>query len=114
MCRVLSVAVSGYYAWCKRAPSQHHRDDARLAQHVQKAFEANRQVYGSPRIHMELKDQAIHCARKRVARLLQELGLSAQRPKHRTITTKSEKGARGAQKTCCSATSALISLITNG
>ncbi len=94
MCHVLSVAVSGYYAWLKRAPSQHSRDDARLAQQVQRAFEANRQVYGSPRIHAELQEQGLHCARKRVARLMQELRLSARRPRHRTITTKSEKGAQ--------------------
>jgi putative transposase len=34
------------------------------------------------------------CARKRVARLMREQGLFAQRPRHRTITTKSEPGAQ--------------------
>lgn len=97
MCRVFEVSSSGYYAWCKRLPSQHSRDDAQLAQAVQKAFQANRQVYGSPRIHMELKAQGMCCARKRVARLMRELGLTARRPSHRTITTKSEKGARVAE-----------------
>ena len=33
------------------------------------------------------------CARKRVARLMCEQGLCAQLPRHRTVTTKSEKGA---------------------
>ena len=97
MCRVLEVSSSGYYAWCKRLPSQHSRDDAQLAQAIQKAFQSNRQVYGSPRIHAELKDQGKHCARKRVARLMHELGLTARRPSHRTITTKSEKGVRVAE-----------------
>lgn len=93
MCRVLEVSSSGYSAWCQRLPSQHSRDDAQLAQAVQKAFQANRQVYGSPRIHADLKDQGKRCARKRGARLMRELGLTARRPTHRTITTKSEKGA---------------------
>lgn len=97
MCRVLEVSPSGYYAWCKRPSSQHSRDDAQLAQAVHKAFQANRQVYGSPRIHAELKEQGKRCARKRVARLMRELGLTARRPSHRTITTKSEKGARVAE-----------------
>ena len=93
MCHVLEVSVSGYYAWYKREPSQHSREDAALAAKVETAFENNRRVYGSPRIHAELHAQGILCGQKRVARLMRELGISAQRPKHRTITTHSEKGA---------------------
>lgn len=63
MCRVLEVSVSGYHAWRKRAPSQHSREDAQLAEQVKVAFQANRRVYGSPRVHAELHAQGIHCAR---------------------------------------------------
>lgn len=93
MCRVLEVSVSGYYAWHKREPSLHSREDAELANKIKGAFQSNRCVYGSPRIHAELHAQGIHCARKRVARLMQELELAAKRPRHRTVTTKSEEGA---------------------
>jgi len=58
------------------------------------AFQTNRQVYGSPRIHAELRGQGRRCGRKRIARLMRELQLSAQLPRHRTMTTKSEKGVR--------------------
>ena len=64
MCGVLEVAVSGFYAWRKRKPSHHSREDAKLAQQVKAAFQANRQVYGSPRIHAELKALGVTCARK--------------------------------------------------
>ena len=94
MCSVLEVSVSGYYAWCQRTPSQHSREDAQLAEKVKTAFQTNRRVYGSPRVHAGLRAQGIHCARKRVARLMREQGLFAQRPRHRTITTKSEPGAQ--------------------
>jgi transposase-like protein len=70
MCRVLAVSVSGYYAWWKRPPSQHSREDAQLAEQVKTVFQTNRRVYGSPRVHAELQAQGMHCARKRVARLL--------------------------------------------
>ncbi len=44
MCRVLEVSVSGYYAWVKRPPSQHSREDAHLAEQVKTVFQANRRV----------------------------------------------------------------------
>ncbi len=94
MCRVLEVSVSGYYAWCKRPPSQHSREDAHLAEQVKTAFQANRGVYGSPRVHAELQAQDIHCGRKRVARLMREQGLAARKAAHRTITTHSDPAAQ--------------------
>src|SRR5260370_25915965 len=96
MGRVLDVSVSGYSAWRKRAPSEHSRQDGQLVEKVKAAFQANRCVYGSPRVHAELHAQGIPCARKRVARLMREQGLFAQRPRHRTVTTKSEPGAQAA------------------
>lgn len=93
MCHVLEVSVSGYSAWHNREPSQHSREDAALAAKVETAFEHHRRVYGSPRIHAELQAQGIPCGQKRVARLMRELGISAQLPKHRTVTTHREKGA---------------------
>lgn len=51
MCQVLEVSVSGYYAWRTREPSQHSREDAELAEQITAAFQRNRCVYGSPRIH---------------------------------------------------------------
>jgi len=97
MCHILEVSMSGYYAWCKRLPSKHSREDAQVADEVQGAFHANRCVYGSPRIHAELRAQGRRCGRKRIARLMRERQLSAHLPRHRTITTKSEKGARVAE-----------------
>jgi putative transposase len=94
MCDALEVSVSGFYAWRKREPSQHCREDAKLAEQINVTFQANRGVYGSPRVHADLHARGIACARKRVARLMGELGLSAQHSRHRTVTTKSEKGAQ--------------------
>lgn len=93
MCDALEVSVSGYYAWRKRAPSQHSREDAELVEKIKEAFQDNHRVYGSPRIHAELCGQGIHCAQKRVARLMHEQELVAKRPRHHTVTTKSEAGA---------------------
>src|SRR5437763_4115729 len=57
-------------------------------------FLEHRQVYGSPRIHALLKARGIRCSRKRVVRLMQQLGLSAQPRRSRKPTTKSDPRAR--------------------
>jgi putative transposase len=94
MCRVLEISVSGFYAWRKRPLCARKREDGELAKRLQAAFEQNRQVYGSPRLHAELRAQGIRCGRKRVVRLMQELSISARRPIQRVVTTQSEKNAR--------------------
>jgi putative transposase len=94
LCETLGVSLSGYYGWKKRPMSQHQREDQQLAEHIHAVYHACRQVYGSPRMHAELRDQGIPCSRKRVARLMRERGLTARRRYHRTITTRSEPGAR--------------------
>ena len=94
LCETLGVSLSGYYGWKKRPMSQHQREDNQLAEHIYAVYHACRQVYGSPRIHAELRDQGIPCSRKRVARLMRERGLTACRRHHRTTTTHSEPGAR--------------------
>lgn len=93
MCQALEVSVSGYYAWRNREPSQHSREDAQLTEKVKTIFHDHRDVYGSPRVHAELRAQGYHCARKRVARLMQKQELIAKRSKHRTRTTQSQEGA---------------------
>ena len=64
MCRVLQVSVSGYYAWLKRAPSRRSQKDARLSERIVRIYHANRQVYGSPRIHAVLHARSAKLAGK--------------------------------------------------
>jgi putative transposase len=59
MCSVLEVSENGYYNWRKRGKSQRKRDDEQLASCIEDAYHTNRGVYGSPRIHAELKAQGI-------------------------------------------------------
>ena len=94
LCQTLDVSVSGYYAWCQRQGSEHQREDARLSAAIQQIFLEHRQVYGSPRIHAVLTARGVHCSRKRVVRLMQQLGISAQVKRSRKPTTKSDPRAR--------------------
>ncbi len=86
LCEALEVSMRGDYEWRKRPISQHAQSDAELAEQIPAAYVANRQVYGSPRLHVELAEQGIRCSRKRVARLRRERGLTARRARHRTPT----------------------------
>lgn len=94
LCETLEVSVSGYYDWRKRPMSEHIRSDAELAESLEAAYHAHRGRYGSPRLYVELCEEGIRCSRKRVARLMRALGLSARRVRHRTRTTWSDPAAR--------------------
>ena len=89
MCHVLEVSENGYYNWRKRGKSQRKQDDEQLTERIKDAYDDNRGVYGSPRIHAELKEQGIHCGRKRIARLMREKCISAGRKRQKARTTDS-------------------------
>jgi putative transposase len=61
-----------------------------VGERITRIYHANRQVYGSPRLHAVLRAEGKPCGKKRVARLMRELGLSAKPRKHRTRTTDSQ------------------------
>jgi putative transposase len=71
---------------------QRKREDAQRSAHIQHLFVARRGVYGSPRIHAELKEQGWRCSRKRIARLMLENGMSAKRKRRHPVTTRSNPG----------------------
>jgi putative transposase len=90
LCRVLEVSRSGYYAWCARKPSARDLGDERLRPKVVEAFKIGRGTYGSPRVRDELVDQGFEIGRKRVARLMRELGLQGVSPRKFRVTTDSD------------------------
>ena len=91
MCRLLGVSPSGYYACRTREPSARSKRDAQLKARIQAIHSWSRGTYGAPRIHAELADEGTHVGRKRVARLLRELGLAgvSRRKRHAHDTPRS-------------------------
>jgi transposase InsO family protein len=90
LCGGLGVSVSGYYAWRGRLPSQRQQQDIHLLTPIRAVYQAGRGLYGSPRVHAALRQQGVHCSRKRVARLMRQAGIaSRRRPKRRVHTTDS-------------------------
>ena len=62
MCGVLGLAVSGYYAWLRRSPSRRSQENTVLGERIVRLYHANRQVYGSPRIHAALRARSASIA----------------------------------------------------
>ena len=92
LCRVLEVSTAGFYAWCGRGPSARAQQDATLRVAVRAVHVENRETYGSPRIHAELRTNERPLGRKRVARLMREEGLFPRRKRRFRTTTDSKHG----------------------
>lgn len=81
LCAALEVTRSGYHAWRNASPSARQSADRVLTEHLTANHVLHRQRYGAPRHHRELRQQGIHCSRKRVARLLRQAGLRGLCPR---------------------------------
>lgn len=89
LCDALSLGRSTYYGWRERPPSRRCVEDAMLTRLIRQIHRESRGTYGSPRIHLELREEG-HCvARKRVARLMRENGLRTRHFKRYKHTTHS-------------------------
>jgi putative transposase len=95
MCRVLGVSRSGFHAWARRKPSARGLKDARLTERIRAIHRENRRIYGSPRIHAELRlADGISVGRKRVERLMRRAGITGMVRKKRGRTTIRVPGVR--------------------
>ena len=77
LCRVLEVAVSGYYDWLTQPISDHAQEDARLLRLIRASFIASHGIYGAPRVFLDLREAGETCSKHRVARLMRENNLRA-------------------------------------
>ena len=90
MCNVLDVSRSGYYSWLNRPESLRKKQNGKLAAQIKVIHGQKRKIYGSPRIHRELKDKGISCSRNRVARIMKQEGIRAIVPRKFKATTDSK------------------------
>ena len=78
MCRLHGVTRSGFYAWCKRQPSQRQREDEELMVRVRQIHADSRGFYGSPRVVGQLRLEGHVVSRRRVARLMRAASLQGR------------------------------------
>ena len=89
MCRILQISRSSYYEWLKRNESRHASKDRELKEKIRAIFKKYKKRFGSPRIHGELHDLGIRCSKKRVERLMREMGIKARHKRQFKVTTHS-------------------------
>jgi len=72
LCRVIGVSVSGFHAWLHAIPAVQDRAEAEadLRAQIDRIFAARRRVYGSPRIHAELRREGRRHGRRHIERLM--------------------------------------------
>jgi len=78
MALVMRVSVRGYYTYLRRVVSAREKANSILKEKIKLIYVTNRGLYGSPRIHAVLQTMGYACSRKRVAKLMQKLGLRAR------------------------------------
>ena len=79
MCRALRIERSGYYAWKAQPKSKRTLADKSLLLSTKELFAGSQGIYGSPRVHWDLRGEGILCGEKRVARLMRQSQLRSVR-----------------------------------
>lgn len=74
----------------ERPKAKRELDDEQLAVAITAIHHRSRGTYGSPRVHAELRAEDHSVSRKRVERLMRELGLQARTRRRHRVTTDSE------------------------
>lgn len=87
---MLEVSASGYYDWRGRAESRRYKENRRLAAKIRCFHKASRSIYGSPRIHKDLRDNGESVGVNRVARLMKQEGIQSKMARKFVVTTDSK------------------------
>jgi transposase InsO family protein len=79
MCRVLKVNRSGFYAWKKNPLSKRAKENAQILTDIKQSYVESGGIYGSPRIHKDLKEAGVACSENRVAKIMRNAQLKSAR-----------------------------------
>lgn len=89
-CHLAEMPKSTYYASHDRPESRRARRNRYLLVMIGEAFARSERVYGSRRVHAELRKRNIRCGLNRVARLMKLHGLAGVQRRAFRVTTDSE------------------------
>mgnify|MGYP002223852568 CR=1 FL=1 len=91
MATILGVSRCGYYESLGRKCSKRTLENHELTSEIKELHKQSRGLYGSPRIHAELKKRGASCSRNRVATLMKQENIQAKMRKKWKRTTQQSK-----------------------
>jgi len=91
MCRLLTLSRSAYYRWLKKPKSRRDVENERIKQEIRRIYAEGRGEYGTPTVWEALREGPYRVNRKRVVRLMREMGLYSKVVKKFKRTTKACK-----------------------
>jgi transposase InsO family protein len=86
----MEVSKSGDHAWVRRPESERSQENKQLVEKIRRIHKDSHFRYGSPRIHVELKEQKVTCSLNRVAPLMKLEGITAKQKRKFVRTTDSD------------------------
>ena len=93
LCRVLEVCHSGFYAWCRRAPSARAQRRGELLNEIRRVHAESRGIYGSPRVFKELEAKGLKGCENTIAKLMNRAEIRSKTVKQYVPTTTDSKHA---------------------
>ncbi|MFI1488817.1 IS3 family transposase [Streptomyces sp. NPDC020747] len=95
LCTILGIARSSFYYWRNTAASRAARQaaDAQLAARIRTVHHSSDGTYGVPRITAELREDGERINHKRVARVMQAIGIAGLRLRRKHHTTIADPAA---------------------
>lgn len=97
MCRLLGVSRGGYYAWRDRPGSFQQAYNGLIVDEMHKIHKEVKEVYGSPRMAVELRNRGYSRCENTIAKLMQAQGIRAKMDK-RYKPRQWQKGSKLAKK----------------
>ena len=93
LCTVCGVPRSAFYEWASSGPTDALWDEAILANQIYEIWARSKGRYGVPRVAETLRRQGQRVNRKRVGRLMTQLGLAGRAGRRKVRTTRVDRNA---------------------
>lgn len=87
MCKILSVSVSGYFAWKRRTPKEKELEDLKIVKIMMDIHETHHKTYGGVMMKRSLEKHGLNIGLGRIYRLMRQNGIyTVHKYKHRPKT----------------------------
>jgi transposase InsO family protein len=100
LCDHFNIPRSSYYSWLQfeSARIDKEKADNELKATILDVYNSSRQNYGCPKIHAKLRNNGIHITRKKIAKLMVEMGIKGRCNRRKKFkTTIKDKNAKLSQ-----------------